>query len=194
MSFLKDSNDFKWLTGEVKDRIIKWQFANGVKMTDTDRAFADLCFYGEDILKSEVFASAFEQVHHHISTVGEHTLHVALKALSIAYDFQDKGISVNIESVVCAALCHDLGILGRHEKFKNNLVCCFKHPIHSADIAKESFPFISYEAYKAIARHMFPATPIPPTTLTGLILIWADKSSSVNEVRGIIDSLDVVPA
>ena len=50
-----------------------------------DRAQRDLRRYGEAILHSEEMRQAFQQKHHKLSTVGDHTMRVALSALGLCY-------------------------------------------------------------------------------------------------------------
>ncbi len=166
----------------IKNRLLNWQKNRGVSPEITEKAIKDIYIYGREIVESDEFKASFSQTHHHVLTVGEHTLHVAIYALELSYDLIHRGYDVNIRDVVLATLCHDLGILGRYEKFANDVVCCYLHPIHSAIIAKRLVPDISPNAIKAIARHMFPATIIPPFSLTGYILIRADKACAFAEV------------
>ncbi len=166
----------------IKNRLLNWEKNRGVSLDITQRALKDIYVYGRPVLESEEFKASFKQEHHHVLTVGEHTLHVALYALEYGYRLQERGYDVNIREVVLATLCHDLGILGRFEKFANNIVCCYLHPIHSAVIAKRLVPDIPINATKAIARHMFPATIIPPFSMTGYLLIYADKVCAMAEV------------
>ncbi|WP_408070025.1 HD domain-containing protein [Butyrivibrio sp. JL13D10] len=182
MDFFGKEAIYEWQTKDLRDRLITWQFGCGQSYRSSCMAFDDIVKYGSDIMETQLFADAFKQTHHNVSTVGEHTLHVAFKALEIAYKRRRRGKLVNIEYVVQAALSHDLGIIGRYEKYANNLVCCFMHPIDSSRIIRDMFPNIAYEVTAAIENHMFPATIIPPTTLTGKILIKADKSAALREV------------
>ena len=166
---------------KIKQNILLWQRYKGVDEKETRRAFKDIYIYGKRVLESDEYLATFNQTHHHILSVGEHTLHVTLRGLSISYDLIKKGYSVNINNVVIACLCHDLGIIGRYDKFDNNLICCYLHPLHSARIAERLIDNLPRETRKAISRHMFPATLLPPLSLTGFILISADKSSAITE-------------
>ena len=82
-----------------------------------ERIRNDLEVYGNEVLKSEEMKQAFEQTHHQKSTVGEHTLRVAVSSVMICYALKKLNINVNIPAVVVGSLCHDLGILGRDEKY-----------------------------------------------------------------------------
>ena len=194
MNYFGREAEYTWQTKEIREKLISWQIENGVSLEDTIRAYMDIIKYGHRILGSDLFAISFEQVHHKYTTVGEHTLHVAFKALDIAYKMQKKNKKVNIRYIVEAALGHDLGIIGRYEKFSNNIMCCYLHPKHSVEIIEAFIPDISFEVTTAIAHHMFPATPVPPTTLTGAILIMADKSATIGETVKKKGRIVAVPA
>ncbi|MBR1849390.1 MAG: HD domain-containing protein [Lachnospiraceae bacterium] len=183
MGFIENRVTFRWCTPEVVERILAWQDARGISREETERCFKDILTYGREILDSDEFAACFLQTHHYVSTVGDHTLHVTLHALSHAYELQSWGHKINLRDVVTACLCHDIGILGRHGKFANDLVCCYLHPIHSALAAKRIVPKISRKALKAISRHMFPAFPIPPVSWVGYLLIKADKYCAYYEMK-----------
>ena len=73
--------------------------------------------YGSEILHSDEMREAFRQTHHTRSTVGEHTQRVAEKSLAICHALEKLHIRTDIPAVVAASLCHDLGILGRDEKY-----------------------------------------------------------------------------
>ena len=166
---------------DLKDRILNWQKNKGIDHKETLRAFCDIYTFGNEIIVSPEYAMALKQIHHYNYTVLEHTLHVALYALSDCYKLQDKGQMISTKAVVVSSLCHDLGIIGRYEKFKNNIVCCYIHPLHSLAIAKRLIPNLSGDTQKAIARHMFPLTPVPPISVIGYLLIKADKMCALRE-------------
>ena len=50
-----------------------------------ERIRNDLELYGSDVLQSEDMKKAFQQTHHQWSTVGEHTLRVAISSVMICY-------------------------------------------------------------------------------------------------------------
>ena len=101
-----------------------------------DRIKGDLMLYGNDVLQSEEMKQAFEQTHHQWSTVGEHTFRVAFSSVMICYALRKLNIKVSIPAVVVGALCHDLGILGRNEKFSSAKECSREHPKDSVEVAR----------------------------------------------------------
>ena len=146
-----------------------------------DRIKDDLMLYGNDVLKSEEMKQAFQQTHHQWSTVGEHTFRVAFSSVMICYALRKLNIKVSIPAVVVGALCHDLGILGRTGKFRNNRECCRQHPLDSVEAAKRICPDLDEKTEQIISRHMFPLTPKPPMNREGVIVTIADKYCSVKD-------------
>ena len=139
---------------------------------------------GAQILKSDLFTRATMQTHHHRTTVGRHSLHVASSALSLCNCLEHFGIRPDRKAVVQAALLHDLGIVGRHEKYANNLECLKGHPSDSAKIAINQFQTNNPKIEEMIRRHMWPLNPGTgmPNSLEAWILMLADKQASVSEV------------
>ena len=135
--------------------------------------------HGKEILESEAFQRAYGQTHHHSTSVALHSLEVAQCAAELCGKLRRIGLHPDERTVVIGALCHDLGILGRHEKYNNFLQCCFRHPIDSVLAAKSILPDLDDKTAKVISRHMFPATILPPTSLEGLIVSLADKYASI---------------
>ena len=88
-----------------------------------DRIRDDLERYGRTILRSDEMRRAYQQTHHTRSTVGEHIQRVAEKSLAICYVLDRLHIRTDIPAVVAGSLCHDLGILGRDEKYSSEKEC-----------------------------------------------------------------------
>lgn len=138
---------------------------------------------GKEALSSELFEKARNQIHHYNNTVAGHTLEVSEVGIHIAEILERHGIRVNKEEVIRTTLLHDFGIIGRHEKFKNNFVTNFQHPKDSVKEALKIYPDLSKKEQKNIARHMFPSTFMFPTNREGWILIAADKIASMHDVQ-----------
>ena len=138
--------------------------------------------YGSEILNSEEMRHAYRQKHHTLSTVGEHTLRVALTSLAICYALRRLHIKTDIPAVVKASLCHDLGILGRYEKFSGNRECYRQHPIDSVVIARVLANDLSDKSADIIERHMWPAAHSKrPNSLEGVIVSTADKYAAIKD-------------
>ena len=96
--------------------------------------------YGKPVLSDRCFLAAEHQKHHFRTSVASHSRQVALYTLKICRALQANGIAVDEEMAVRAALCHDLGIVGRKQKYKNNYECLRRHPVDSVEVAKRIFP------------------------------------------------------
>ena len=148
-----------------------------------DRIKGDLMRYGSDVLKSEEMKQAFEQTHHQWSTVGEHTVRVAFSSVMICYALRKLNIKVSIPAVVVGALCHDLGILGRSEKFSSAKECSREHPKESVEVAREIVSDMPEGTEDIIERHMWPAGESEaPNSIEGVVVSVADKYSAVKDI------------
>ena len=148
-----------------------------------ERIKGDLMRYGNDVLKSEEMKQAFEQTHHQWSTVGEHTIRVAFSSVMICYALRKLNIKVSIPAVVVGALCHDLGILGRSEKFSSAKECSREHPKDSVEVARGIVGEMPEKTEDIIERHMWPAGESEiPNSIEGVVVSVADKYSAVKDI------------
>lgn len=148
-----------------------------------ERIKGDIVLYGNDVLQSEEMKKAFEQTHHQWSTVGEHTLRVGFYSVMICYALRKLNIKVNIPAVIIGALCHDLGILGRSEKFSSARECSIEHPKDSVIVARELLGEIPEKTEDIIERHMWPAGDSEaPNSIEGVVVSVADKYSAVKDI------------
>ena len=148
-----------------------------------ERIRNDLEVYGNEVLKSEEMKQAFEQTHHQKSTVGEHTLRVAVSSVMICYALKKLNINVNIPAVVVGSLCHDLGILGRDEKYSSEKECSREHPKDSVAVAKELVDDLPEKTEEIIERHMWPMGKSKvPNSLEGAVVSVADKYNAVKDI------------
>ncbi len=137
--------------------------------------------YGRDILCSDTFLAAFDQSHHYKSTVGDHTLSVTAEAVKfcLRHNLTDEN---TLSNVVAACLCHDMSLVGREEKYSNNLETLMQHPGDSADIYTDLTGESDERVLNAIRSHMFPFTPDIPKHREGWILTLADKISASSDI------------
>ena len=148
-----------------------------------ERVRGDLMLYGKDVLQSEEMKEAFGQTHHRWSTVGEHTFRVAFSSVMICYALRKLNIKVNIPAVVIGALCHDLGILGRSEKFSSAKECSREHPKESVEVARGLMEEMPEKTEDIIERHMWPAGQSEaPNSIEGVVVSLADKYSAVEDL------------
>lgn len=148
-----------------------------------DRIRNDLELYGEEVLNSEEMRQAFEQTHHTWSTVGEHTFRVAFTSVLISYALNKLNIKVSVPAVVVGALCHDLGILGRKEKFSSTREMSREHPKDSVAVAREIVGEMPEKTEDIIERHMWPVGQSKaPNSIEAAIVSAADKYSAVKDI------------
>ncbi len=138
--------------------------------------------YGGDIINSEDFKRMFSQRHHLKDSLGRHTVSTARMSLKICDFLNRRGISVDEEKVVRIALLHDLGMLDRNERYKNNYECGRLHPGNSAEAAKKLWPNIDDESLDAIKSHMWPLSLSVPKTKEAFILCLADKLATMKDI------------
>ena len=151
-----------------------------------ERIRRDLERYGSAILQSDEMREAYRQTHHTRSTVAEHTVRVAEKSLAVCYALDRLHVPTDIPAVIVGSLCHDLGILGRDEKYSSEQECYRRHPADSIEVARGLMEELPEKARDIIERHMWPnAGSKPPNSLEGLIVSTADKAAAVEDfVRG----------
>ena len=143
----------------------------------------DIERYGQAVLNSAEMQEAFEQTHHTWSTVGEHTIRVAVLSLAICYALGKIHVHTDIPAVVNGSLCHDLGILGRESKFRSRKECAREHPAESVEIAKKLVKDLPEKSTDIIERHMWPGGHSKaPNSLEGVIVSAADKVAAVEDI------------
>ena len=148
-----------------------------------ERVQNDLEAYGSEVLESDEMKQAFEQKHHLRSTVGDHTIRVAVTSVLACYALKKLHVKVNVPAVVVGALCHDLGILGREEKYSSNLECGREHPKDSVVVAREIVEDLPEKTEDIIERHMWPIGKSKvPNSIEGFIVSAADKYNSVKDL------------
>lgn len=135
--------------------------------------------YGKDILNSDLFRQAANEKHHLHGTVLEHTLNVCVVSMWLSRQMQKRGVKVNDKDLIQAALCHDLGMIGREGKYKHRVDSWGGHPKESARLARELVPDLSPEAEEMIQNHMWPAGGSLPGSNEAKILCLADKYASM---------------
>jgi hypothetical protein len=152
-------------------------------MTDKHTGIDDrIKRYGGDIIKTEEFKRMFSQRHHLKDSLGRHTVSTARMGLTICDFLKRRGISVDEEKVVRTALLHDLGMLDRGKRYKNNFECGRFHPGNSAIEAKKLWPDIDDKSLDAIKSHMWPLSLSMPKTKEAFILCLADKLATMKDI------------
>ncbi len=137
--------------------------------------------YGSDILDSKEFEFALNQIHHHRSSVGDHSIMTARAGLTMCNLINKTGIRIDERKVVRISLLHDLGMLGRYDRYRNNFICGYLHPKNSAVTAQKLWSDIDPKSIKAIKSHMWPLSLCMPTSKEAVILCLADKVAAFGD-------------
>ncbi len=137
--------------------------------------------YGSDILDSEEFEVALAQTHHHRSSVGDHSIHTARAGLTMCSLINKAGIHIDLRKVVRISLLHDLGMLGRDVRYRNNNECRHLHPANSAETARKLWTDMDPKSERAIMSHMWPLSDMRPNSREAVILCLADKVTAIGD-------------
>ena len=135
--------------------------------------------YGSEVIHSDAFRAAEHQTHHLKGNLADHILNVTIAGVSFCHRLQKRKIRVDEKTVVVACLCHDLGMVGREEKYESRLKSWRQHPEESIKQAKEICPELDDKTSQAIATHMWPIAGRAPRSREGRIVLAADKYASV---------------
>ena len=152
---------------------------SAAELTEEEEICNDIIRYGKNILTSEIFRKTASQPHHVQSTVWDHTMNVCIIAVKLCREQMRKGVTLNEKDLVQAALCHDLGMVGREEKYKHVFDTWLRHPEKKKKIAKEIVPDLSPNAEMMIRCHMWPLSSLSPQSREGRLLCRADKYASM---------------
>ena len=144
---------------------------------ETDSSLSIVLSIGYEVLKTKEFSQGLDQLHHLGTSVSKHSFRVALLSVSLAKALYKRGISVDLTSLVRAALLHDFGILGRYEgKFYGIKSCClFQHPKDSVKVAQSLFFNMTQKEVNTIASHMWPFSASLPCCKEAWIVNLSDK-------------------
>ena len=138
---------------------------------------------GKPLIDSEFFEATKNQAHHKKTTLYKHIMGVARWSVKICDRIEEHGRhDIDRRSVIIAALCHDIGMIGRDAKFANNFQACRQHPKDSAALMKEYFPDVDEATVKMVEKHMWPLHLTPPTSFEEWIVIQADKLASGDDI------------
>ena len=138
--------------------------------------------YGRDILNTPEFRRMYLQTHHHRTSVGKHSVLTARMGLWLCDLLKHRGIRADEKKVVRIALLHDVGMLDRYTRYRNNFECGKLHPVNSAAAAKRLWSDIDDDSLAAIRSHMWPLSVTMPHTREGVILCIADKMAAIRDV------------
>lgn len=143
--------------------------------TELDQQYIE---YAADILEHDIFKSLDDYIQHGKTTCRTHCLQVSYLSYSIC---QKAGLDAR--AAARAGLLHDLFLYDWHTygKQTGKRFHGFTHPRTALNNAKKYFDLTDKEK-NMILRHMWPLTPIPPSSREGMILVFADKYCSMQEI------------
>lgn len=114
---------------------------------------------------------------HGRTTVYDHVLAVACLALRLSRRLR---LRVDEDSLIRGALLHDYFLYDWHVRNPERPLHGFYHPKAALKNALADF-ILNHRERNIIRRHMFPLTPVPPTTREGLLVCLADKLCALRE-------------
>ena len=145
--------------------------------------------YGGAVIHSDAFRAASRETHHIKGNLADHILNVTIAGVCFCHRLQKRKIAVDERTVVIACLCHDLGMVGRNEKYESRLKSWRQHPEESLKQAKEICPELDDKTSQAITTHMWPIAGERPSSREGRVVLAADKYASVIDwisyIRGV---------
>ncbi len=130
-----------------------------------------------DIISSVHFKKMDEFIMHGTTTCLEHCIDVSYMTYKICRRY-----GLDYKSAARAALLHDFFLYDWHRHFEEtgDRFHGFTHPRKAMENAVKYFK-ISKKEQNMILRHMWPLTIIPPRTIEGMVLLYADKVCTVKE-------------
>lgn len=114
---------------------------------------------------------------HGDTSVYSHSLAVARRALHIGRALR---LRLNERAMIRGALLHDYFLYDWHVPDPNRPLHGFAHPRIALENARRDYGVNATEA-DVIRRHMFPLTPVPPSTREGWVVCLADTLCAVGE-------------
>lgn len=141
-----------------------------------------LTMYGNQILQNKLFEAASMQKHHFRTDVASHSINTAFFCIAFYRFLSIFNIRVNLSALIIAALAHDLGILGRKEKFSSGFECITRHPKDSVVTIMEIIPGVDPRICDVISSHMFPLCAEFPHSREAWLLSLADKCAACTDI------------
>ena len=106
-----------------------------------------------------------------------------IRAVTYMSYILSKKFSLDIKAATRGALLHDLVYYDWHDPDYSHRPHGFRHPRFAAFNAKLLNPSITKKEQRIILRHMWPLTPLPPSSLEGFIVTFSDKYCASREMK-----------
>lgn len=94
-----------------------------------------------------------------------------------------KQLSLDVKAATRGALLHDLVYYDWHDPDYSHRPHGFRHPKFAVFNARLLNPDITKKEERIILRHMWPLTPLPPSSLEGFIVTFSDKYCASKEMK-----------
>lgn len=150
------------------------------KLLCTRRQDIEACFGGTltELLRTTRLGTSDKYIQHGDTSVLLHSAAVAYYSYRLSRKLRLRG--VERRELVRGALLHDYFLYDWHKGSNGHGLHGFSHPATALENARRDTTVSRTEA-DVIARHMFPLTPIPPSSRAGWIICLVDKVCSVYE-------------
>ena len=134
-----------------------------------------------DITRSREFKQMKEYKHHVKGSVYDHSVKVAYLCYRHHKRFSMK---IDIDEFVRGALLHDYYLYDLHGDGISHRFHWVRHPGFALQNALEKYPSLTATQQDMIKHHMFPITPMPPTTAAGWLICFYDKVAAISDRFG----------
>ncbi len=148
---------------------------------DTRGSDAEFFAFAHDVIVAGRMRQAACHVQHGTTSTLLHCIAVAYEAnkLAIRFGMDD----ARRRETVRAALLHDYYLYDWHDGEDWHRMHGFRHARFAAENARADYPDLTQDEENAIRRHMFPLTPVPPSSSVGWVVTLADKKCAAYETR-----------
>lgn len=134
-----------------------------------------------EIIHSEEFRGMKHYRHHIKGNVYDHSV----KTAYLCYKHHRRfGTNINLQEFVRGAILHDFYLYDWHDKDAAHRFHGFTHPRRALENALHKYPDLTRIEQDMILHHMFPLTPVPPTTKAGWLICLYDKVAAVSDYFG----------
>lgn len=134
-----------------------------------------------DILHLDEFKRMKKYRHHVKGSLYDHSVKVAFLCFKHHKKF---GLKTDIVDFVRGAMLHDFYLYDLHGENSSHKFHWFRHPNAALKNAMEKFSPLTYTQRDMIKHHMFPLTPVPPTTKAGWLVCFYDKIAAISDRFG----------
>lgn len=94
-----------------------------------------------------------------------------------------KKLSLDVKAASRGAILHDLVYYDWHDADFSHRPHGFRHPAFAAFNARLLVDDLTKKEERIIRRHMWPLTPLPPSSLEGIVVTFSDKYCASKEMR-----------